>query len=238
VIADDGRALVHVIAYSGAAPPWSTSTACRAPPSPFEPRRLLIPRYPKMMPINMITKVAMVVRSAKAPISSRLASMVPNKVGRAGSHHRAVRASTTAISAVPKSVAARLRAKVPGEGSVRDLERLGAGESSLDLLTRLPYYVGPSSPCVDQILSPISRATKSNGRTISERWNHHTDAFPYTFALLSGVSVASKEAAPASAFCSLLTFYLQNAAFSKWAMLDLNQRPPPCKFHFPGFIPY
>ena len=25
------------------------------------------------------------------------------------------------------------------------------------------------------------------------------------------------------------TFYLQNAAFLKWAMLDLNQRPPPCK---------
>jgi hypothetical protein len=24
-------------------------------------------------------------------------------------------------------------------------------------------------------------------------------------------------------------FYLQNVAFSKWAMLDLNQRPPPCK---------
>jgi len=24
--------------------------------------------------------------------------------------------------------------------------------------------------------------------------------------------------------------YLQNAAFYKWAMLDLNQRPPPCKF--------
>jgi hypothetical protein len=24
-------------------------------------------------------------------------------------------------------------------------------------------------------------------------------------------------------------FHLQNTAFSKWAMLDLNQRPPPCK---------
>jgi hypothetical protein len=28
----------------------------------------------------------------------------------------------------------------------------------------------------------------------------------------------------------LSAFYLQSAAFSKWAMLDLNQRPPPCKF--------
>jgi hypothetical protein len=24
-------------------------------------------------------------------------------------------------------------------------------------------------------------------------------------------------------------FYLQNRMFLKWAMLDLNQRPPPCK---------
>lgn len=24
-------------------------------------------------------------------------------------------------------------------------------------------------------------------------------------------------------------FYLQNASFSKWAMLGSNQRPPPCK---------
>jgi hypothetical protein len=28
---------------------------------------------------------------------------------------------------------------------------------------------------------------------------------------------------------SYSTFYLQNAAFSEWAMLGSNQRPPPCK---------
>src|SRR5918999_347027 len=28
----------------------------------------------------------------------------------------------------------------------------------------------------------------------------------------------------------IAAFFLQNPAFSKWAMLDLNQRPPPCKF--------
>jgi hypothetical protein len=27
----------------------------------------------------------------------------------------------------------------------------------------------------------------------------------------------------------LSTKFLQNAAFSKWAMLESNQRPPPCK---------
>jgi hypothetical protein len=27
----------------------------------------------------------------------------------------------------------------------------------------------------------------------------------------------------------LPVFYLQIAAFTKWAMLDSNQRPPPCK---------
>ena len=27
----------------------------------------------------------------------------------------------------------------------------------------------------------------------------------------------------------IAAFFLQNPAFSKWAMLDLNQRPPPCK---------
>src|SRR5215217_2685362 len=26
-----------------------------------------------------------------------------------------------------------------------------------------------------------------------------------------------------------IAFYLQNATFSKWAMLESNQRPPPCK---------
>ena len=31
-------------------------------------------------------------------------------------------------------------------------------------------------------------------------------------------------------------FYLQTSTFSKWAMLESNQRPPPCKFgqSFPG----
>jgi hypothetical protein len=33
-----------------------------------------------------------------------------------------------------------------------------------------------------------------------------------------------------------LTFLLQNAAFPKWAMLDLNQRPPPCKGGKGGFV--
>jgi hypothetical protein len=33
-------------------------------------------------------------------------------------------------------------------------------------------------------------------------------------------------------------FYLQNAAFSKWAMLGSNQRPPPCKLgqSFPAML--
>src|SRR5215210_686180 len=31
------------------------------------------------------------------------------------------------------------------------------------------------------------------------------------------------------ALLSYPAFYLQSSTFSEWAMLDLNQRPPPCK---------
>ncbi len=35
---------------------------------------------------------------------------------------------------------------------------------------------------------------------------------------------------------TFVTFCLQNTAFSKWAMLDLNQRPPPCKGDVKGCV--
>ena len=46
-------------------------------------------------PIISITEVAIVVRSAKAPISSLVASMAPYRVGSAGNHQREVNANTT-----------------------------------------------------------------------------------------------------------------------------------------------
>jgi hypothetical protein len=39
----------------------------------------------------------------------------------------------------------------------------------------------------------------------------------------------SKRAEIRSPALSCAAFYLQSAAFSKWAMLGSNQRPPPCK---------
>jgi hypothetical protein len=37
---------------------------------------------------------------------------------------------------------------------------------------------------------------------------------------------------------SSAAFHLQTAAFSKWAMLGSNQRPPPCKFHISRYVTY
>ncbi len=46
---------------------------------------------------------------------------------------------------------------------------------------------------------------------------------------LSGVSVASKRPRHLAALLFTSMMFLQITAFLKWAMLDLNQRPPPCK---------
>jgi len=54
---------------------------------------------------------------------------------------------------------------------------------------------------------------------------------PLTGKLLlsgGGVIVASKKGEPVSVSPILQIFYLQNVAFSEWAMLGSNQRPPPC----------
>ena len=43
------------------------------------------------------------------------------------------------------------------------------------------------------------------------------------------VKVVSKRAGFSSGPFSSSTFYLQNSVLSEWAMLDSNQRLPPCK---------
>jgi len=52
---------------------------------------------------------------------------------------------------------------------------------------------------------------------------------PHLFDHGGGVSVASKKTGITSAFFLAPAFYLQNTTFLRWAMLDSNQRPPPCK---------
>jgi Transposase, Mutator family len=49
-------------------------------------------------------------------------------------------------------------------------------------------------------------------------------------------SCSKRTGRPIPSLLSRAAFYLQNVAFSKWAMLGSNQRPPPCKLgqSFPG----
>jgi hypothetical protein len=64
--------------------------------------------------------------------------------------------------------------------------------------------------------------------TVENPLRHKEHAAP-TPAPAKLSSVASKRAEALQAYLYSTAFYLQNAVFFKWAMLDLNQRPPPCK---------
>jgi hypothetical protein len=73
------------------------------------------------------------------------------------------------------------------------------------------------------VKSPASTAAKispsDSGITLSRNLN-------YRRRKPGGVSVASKERRFLAILLATFVLFLQNVAFSKWAMLDLNQRPP------------
>ena len=86
----------------------------------------------------------------------------------------------------------------------------------------------------DRLRNPLAAAlwpspstptpTSSPTRRTTYQSSHKTS---YADGLQYGCSKRAGERIPAPPSCA--AFYLQNAAFPKWAMLGSNQRPPPCK---------